>query len=111
MSLYRILCVIPVFALAVPSLASAEPVYFNQNIFCKSASDTSSVKITFNPNEFPGLGRPGGIHVEINTGVGSLAALAVNLGLSKSGFNQTIRRDGKHGQVGNWIEQDLQSDP
>jgi len=104
----RVFTAIVIFSSA---LAQAGPVYFNQNIFCKSKDNSSSVKIVFNPNEFPHLGRPGGIHVEFYTGVSSLTSMVQIIGLAQSGYHQTIRRNGQQGQVANWIEQDLQGDP
>jgi hypothetical protein len=101
---------VALFALASP-LAQAEPVYFGKNVSCLSKTERTGFTVTLVPNEFPGLGRPGGIHIELNTGLGPLTAMSRGLGFKGPLYDQTIRRSGKHGQIGNWIEQDLAGDP
>lgn len=96
------------FLVGSPARADLAP--FQHDILCQAHDTTApntstSVRIVYNRNEFTDLGRPGGIHVELNTGVSELSYFSAALGLAKP-FCRVVRRTGPAGQVGNWIAQD-----
>ncbi|MEI6397611.1 MAG: hypothetical protein WCO71_02465 [Pseudomonadota bacterium] len=92
-----------------PSIANAEFAAFNHDVFCQNLDanpreKSTSIRISYDKTEYPELGRAGGIHIELGTGISELSEMGRSLGLS-SGYRQIIRRAGPAGQAGNSITQ------
>ncbi len=90
--------------------ASADYLPFNHDVLCKSHDgDETEIKIVYDRSEFPENGRKGGIHVELNVGVGEFSAIT-QLWKVQQPFRRTLRISGPAGNPGNWLVQDT-TDP
>lgn len=89
----------------VGTLAFADYAQFGHDVLCVGSDQATSIKVGYDKTEFPSLGRAGGIHVEINTGISELVYMANRMGLEKP-YRQILRRAGAAGQMGNVLIQD-----
>ncbi len=103
MKVARQISVLILLGISNISWATYQP--FERDILCQSQGVEGEVlKVVYNKTEYPNFGWQGGIHIEMNTGIGELSGFASSLGIRNS-RRRTIRRSGPAGQVGNWIGQ------